>query len=151
MDSIPGIDLLNRQTERINKRRTSFWLSVVLPFIASVLVVGVLVYLIARSGMGSAGAWADTALTFLMLPMLLLCLIPLALVGVLTYGTFWLIGWLPGPLGTVETGVRRVNRGLSRGIDVGMRPLITVKAFLTAIRVGLSRLQDFTGRGEWHE
>ncbi len=148
MDSGPGIDLLNRQAERTKKRRMSLWLSIVLPFILSLAAVAALVFFVARSGMGNASVWSDTSLIFLMLPMLLLCLIPLVLVGALIYGTFWLIGWLPGPLGTVESGVRRANRSLSRVLRVGLRPLITLKAFWAAIKAALSRLQTSARRGE---
>jgi hypothetical protein len=142
------IEPLNRQAERMKKRRISLWLSVVLPFILDVLAIGAMVVFVARSGTGSASAWSDTSLIFLMIPMLLLCLIPLVLVGLLIYGTSWLIGWLPGPLGSLESGVRRVNRGMSHVLQSGLRPLIILKALWAAIKTAITRLLGSTGRGE---
>jgi hypothetical protein len=143
-----GIEILDRQAARVKKRRSSLWLSVILPFILSVVAVAALVYFVARSPAADPGAWADTSLVFLLLPLLILCLIPLVLAGLLIFGTTKLIAWLPEPLASLESGVRRVNRSLSKGIRVGLKPLIILKALWAAFKSIFTQLLAFVGRGE---
>ena len=143
-----GVEVLDRQAARVRTRRKSLWISVILPFILGVFAVAALVYFASRSSAAGPGAWADTSLVFLLFPLLILCLIPLVLTGLMIFGTTKLINWLPEPLGSVESGVRRMNRGLTRGIRVGLRPLITLKAIWAAVKSAFNQLRAWVGRGE---
>jgi len=143
-----GIEILDRQAARLRTRRRSLWLSVILPFILGVAAVAALVFFAARAPFSAPSAWADTSLVFLLLPMLILCLIPLVITGLLIFGTTKLLAWLPEPLGSLESGVRRVNRSLSKGIRIGLKPLIILKALWAAIKSVFTQLRVFTGRGE---
>ena len=143
-----GVEVLDRQAARVRTRRKSLWISVILPFILGVFAVAALVYFAARSPIAGPSAWADTSLVFLLFPLLILCLIPLVLTGLLIFGTTKLINWLPEPLDSVESGVRRVNRGLTRGIRVGLKPLIILKAIWAAVKSAFNQLRALVGRGE---
>jgi hypothetical protein len=142
---------LNRKDERAKKRRRSFWLGIALPFVLGTAALGAGVYLVSRSGVGDASAWADASLSFLLIPMLLLCLIPLALIGALIYGAQKLIGWLPEPMGSLDTGMRRVNRSVRRVMEAGLKPLISIKGFWAAWKAAFAQLRISNRRGAKYE
>jgi hypothetical protein len=117
-------DLARRQHKR--DRARLYWLEIYLPVLAGVLVVAGLVYLIWRVGFGSASAWADASLVFL-LPLVMLCgLIPLLLLGALVVAMAFLTPKLPEPMqrarefmemvsGRVRTWSYRIERPFIRG------------------------------------
>ncbi|MEJ2013690.1 MAG: hypothetical protein P8X64_15890 [Anaerolineales bacterium] len=146
-DPVTDMEKMQRRAERRRRRRTSLWLSVLLPFLAGTLVIAALVAWAWIGGAGDASAWADTSLTFLMLPLLLLCLLPFVLMLALSYGLGKLIGWLPEPLDKVDHALGQVGRGAEKVTRAAVQPLIRAKAFSAAAVAGWARLGEII-RGE---
>ena len=140
MDMVADLEVMRRKAERRRVRRRSLWLSVLLPFFLGLLGIGGLVAWAWASGAGSASAWADTSLTFLLLPLLLLCLVPFLLLGALSFGLIKLIGWLPDPLDRVDHILGRIERGSEQATRAVVQPLIRVKSLGAAFKAGWARL-----------
>lgn len=68
-----------RRESQARHRRESFW-QITLPMLVAVLVMGVAFALIVMAGPAGISGVADISLALLSIPLLLLCLIPLALV-----------------------------------------------------------------------
>lgn len=84
-----------RRESRVRHRRESFW-QITLPMLAAVLVMGLAFALIVLAGPAGISGVADISLALLSIPLLLLCLIPLALA----------IGLLVGVLVVLRTAPR---------------------------------------------
>jgi hypothetical protein len=139
-DAVADLERMRRKSERRLARRRSLWLSVLLPFFLGTLILGALVAWAWTSGTGSASAWADTSLTFLLLPFLLLCLVPFLVLAALSFGLIKLIGWLPDPLDRVDSILGRIERGSERAMRAAVQPMIRVKALSAAVQAGWARL-----------
>ena len=147
MDPVADIETARRRTTRRAARRRSLWLSVLLPFIAGTLVIAAIVAVAWRSGAGTASSWADTSLTFLLLPLLLLCLLPFALLVALSYILARLMGWLPEPLDRLDQIMQRVQAGSGRVTRTAVRPFIHLRALWAAFGAGFERFMQ-GNRGE---
>lgn len=123
--------------------RRDFILQVILPFVFGILVLTVGVILLWRAGVGTASAWADTSLIFLMIPWLCVGLVPLAVLGALWFGIFKLTAWLPAPLRKVRNYIGLSGRQLRRATDAAVKPMIVTKgvwAVVEAFFKGLGKL-----------
>jgi len=147
LDPVADIEAARRRTVRRTARRRSLWLSVLLPFIAGTLVIAAVVAVAWRSGAGTASSWADTSLTFLLLPLLLLCLLPFALLVALSYGLVRLMGWLPGPLDRLDQIMQNVQAGSGKATRAAVRPIIQLRALWAALGAGFERFMH-GNRGE---
>jgi len=147
MDPVADLERIRRSAERRQARRKSLWLGVLLPFLAGTLAIGGLVIWAWTAGVGSASAWADTSLTFLLLPLLLLCLLPFALLLALSAGLIKLIGWLPEPMDRVDHFLGQVERGTGRAARAAVQPMIKASALWAAVVAGWAWLGS-TLRGE---
>jgi hypothetical protein len=137
----------------ISPDRRAFILQVVLPLFIGLLVLAALIVLVWQSGLGTASAWADTSLIFLLIPWLCVGLLPLVALGALWYGVFKLTTWLPGPLRKGKEYIDLGNRYMRRGMDVAVKPMFTIKgiwAVVTAFFKGLASLIGIVN-GESHE
>jgi hypothetical protein len=146
-DPVMDMEMMQRKAKRRARRRTSMWLNVLLPFVVGTLAIAALVAWAWLGGTGDASAWADTSLTILLLPFLLLCLLPFILLLALSYGLGRLLGWLPEPLDKIDHALGRVERGTERVTEAAVQPLIHVKAFLAAVAAGWAKLGEIV-RGE---
>ena len=147
VDPVADLEMMRRKADRRRARRNSFWLYVLFPFFVGVLAVAALVVWAMDAGIGDASSWADTSLTFLLLPLLLLCLLPLALILGLSYGLFKLIGWLPEPLDKVDHVLGQAAYSTERVSRAAVRPLIRTKAIWAGYKAGVARI-GATLRGE---
>jgi hypothetical protein len=113
------------------------WLQIYLPlFVGLVALIG-LVFFLRGSAVGSAGAWADTSMVFLLIPVILLgFLFTLACIAV-AVGLGYLIGWLPGPIRRGWEILLRVNSGIRRGADLAARPIVSAKGVWASMRAGV--------------
>jgi hypothetical protein len=102
------------------------------------LAVGLILLFAALAGLavgeiGDASTWADIALAYLLVLMIVAALVFLAAVALLAYGVTWLIGNLPGPAWRVQQAVGRVRVGVRRGADLGVRPLVLARSMWAAV------------------
>jgi len=79
-----------RRESQVRHRRESFW-QITLPMLVAVLVMGVAFALIVLAGPAGISGVADLSLALLSIPLLLLCLIPLALVVGLLVGVVFVL------------------------------------------------------------
>jgi hypothetical protein len=144
---------LPNQAPEIKPDRRSFMLQVMLPLVIGVLILIAGVVLLGRSGVGTASAWADTSLIFLLIPWLCVGVFPLALLAAFWYGLFRLTAWLPAPMRTAKLYIDRAGGYLRKGSDLAVRPIFTVKgawAVASAIIKGLAsffRIDDGESHG----
>jgi uncharacterized membrane protein SirB2 len=134
---------LPNQSSNVKPDRRAFNLQVILPLILGILVLVSGIILLWQAGVGTASAWADTSLVFLVLPWLFVGLVPLAVLAALWYGIFKLTAWLPERLRKVTEYIELSGRYLRRGTDLAVRPLFAVKgawAVVTAFFKGLGSI-----------
>jgi hypothetical protein len=130
----------NPRTERAYKRQRR--LQIFLPLgllLVTILVGGVLLW---PATPLAASAYADTALSFLILPLILFGLIGLAVVVGAIYVLVLVMRRLPEPAYRVHLAFSRVQRGVRRGADVAVVPFIRASALgaaIRAIRLGRDR------------
>lgn len=116
---------LSRQLHKRERTRI-YWLEIYLPVLAGLLILAGLIFLVWRVGFGSASAWADVSLVFL-LPLVMLCgLVPMVLVLALVAAMAYLTPKIPEPMqqarefmeqlnGRVRTWSYRIERPFIRG------------------------------------
>jgi hypothetical protein len=153
VDPVADLEMMRHRADRRHARRNSLWLHVLFPFFLGTLAVAALVVWAGYSAIGDASSWADTSLTFLLLPLLMLCLLPLALIVALSYGLFILFGWLPEPLDKLDHVLGQVTKGTRRVTSAAVQPLIQMKAIWAGFSAGVARIgATLRGdRGERHD
>lgn len=133
------------QKSEIKPDRRTFVLQVLLPLILGVLILAAGIVLLWRAGIGTASAWADTSLIFLLIPWLCAGVFPLVLLAALWYGIFRLTAWLPAPMRAARLFINRAGEYLRRGTDLAVKPIFVVKgawAVVSAVFKGLASLFD---------
>jgi hypothetical protein len=132
-----------RKNRGIKPNRRSFVLQVILPLMIGVLILAAAIMLLWQTGIGTASAWADTSLIFLLLPWLCVGVVPLALLAALWYGVFKLTAWLPVPLRKAQGYIVQARDYLRRGTDLALKPMFIAKgawAVVTTFFRGLASL-----------
>lgn len=109
-------------------------LQVYLPLSLSTLVLAALVAWLWVGGVGDTGTWADVALILLLAPALLIGLVILAVFIALAILIGRLIGLIPEPAHRAHVIICRIERETSRGVDMALRPLLTLSALWAAIK-----------------
>lgn len=131
------------QKQKVRATRRTFLLQVLLPLLVGILILAAGIVLLWRGGVGTASAWADTSLIFLMLPWLCVGLLPMALIAALWYGVYKLTAWLPATLRQVRDYLDQAGLYLRKGSDIAVRPIFVVKgawALMTTFFKGLASL-----------
>lgn len=100
--------------ERAAYRRAILWW-IEVPLALGVLGLAVAATLLVRDGIGTASAWADVALSALILPALVLGLVGLAALASLVYLAARLLRWLPGQSAPIAARLWRVSEVARRG------------------------------------
>lgn len=115
--------------------RRSVWLEIYLPLVAGSLVLaGVAAGIVLAARGGTISAWADVSLILLILPGLVLGAILAAIAGGLAYGVGWLIGKAPPYFNIAQDFVERLAKGVRRGSDVAVAPVLGANATLAALK-----------------
>ena len=120
------VEVENTRRQHKRDRGRVYWLEIYLPALAGVLVLAGLVYGIWRFGVGSASAWADVSLVFLLPLTMLCCLVPLVVLLALVVAVAVLTPKIPEPMqkarefmemldGRVKTWSHRIERPFIRG------------------------------------
>lgn len=114
------------------KFRRQVWLQVYLPLAVGVLLLAGLAAALWRGQVATASAWADTALSLLLLLVLVFGLIVLAVFASLAFGVWYAVRRLPEPFQQVRLTVARVEHGADEVVHKAALPLIVPKAVLHA-------------------
>jgi hypothetical protein len=122
----------NPRTERKYNRQRG--LQIFLPLGLVLLIIlagGVLLW---PASPLAASAYADTALSFLILPLILFGVIALVVLVGGIYVLVQILRRLPEPAYQVQLAFDRVRRGVRRGADAAAEPFIRISAIGAAIR-----------------
>jgi len=95
---------------------------------------------LALEGVGTASAWADITLVYLLIVALIVGLVALATVGALAFGVGWVIARLPGPAMQAQALIARAAGIVRRGAEAGIRPILVTRSAWASVRVALCAL-----------
>lgn len=127
MDKTPPQPLRNPLTHA-RHRREVLW-QVTLPLaLGSLAVLVVAGLVVALGAAGDASLWADISLVWLLAPLLLACLLPLALLGGLAYAVVQVIAVLPGYARQVQDFFVLVRLRLAQAEDRLVEPLLRLQS-----------------------
>ena len=132
-------DLFPEDVSRPAEKRGD-WGWIYLPFLIAVLALVGIGFLIVRAGFGSMSAWADAALSLMLLPVIILGLIPLTLIGLMIYGLIKLIALLPEWFLSIRRIFGQAENAAQRAGDIALRPLIVMKSSWAGLRASCSWL-----------
>ena len=110
-------------------------LEIYLPLIAGSLVLaGAVAGIVLAVRGGGISVWADVSLILVILPGLAIGLILAAVAGGLAYGVGWLIGKAPPYFNLAQDFMERLAKGVRRGSDVAVAPVLGANATLAALK-----------------
>ena len=132
MDALPSQDRNREIITRKTKRH--IWLQIYLPLILGAIILAGLGIWVVLAGFGAASVWADVGLVLIIIPTFIIGLLVFAALIVITYGLFRLIGILPDPFDKVYMTVERVGEVTSQGMDISVKPVITVQKTGAALK-----------------
>ena len=121
----------------VRETRRQIWMQIYLPLGIGVIILAALVLWVWQAEFGSISVWADVALVIVLIPLFVLGLIALIVVAGLTYGAFWLFGWLPDPLHRLQSTIARMERGMQKGADSAVRPMLVVQAVIAMLKAAV--------------
>lgn len=134
MERMPGEPQPMRNPTTTRRYRRQARLQIYLPLAVILILVvagGVLLW---PGSAPAARAYADAALVFLILPVLLFGFIVLALVVGGVYLLVLLLRRLPEPAYRVQLVLGRVERKVRQGADMAARPMVRLSAIWAALR-----------------
>ena len=120
--------------------RRQIWMQVYLPLGIGVITLAALVLWVWQAEFGAVSVWGDVALVVVLIPLFVLGLITLIVSAGLTYGAFWLFGWLPDPLHRLQSTIARVERGTQKGADGVARPMLVVQAVIAMLKAAVGSI-----------
>ena len=118
----------------VRETSSQVWVQIYLPLGMGVMILAALVFWVWQAEFGAVTVWADVALVLILIPLFVLGLTALIVLVGLTYGVFWLIGWLPDPLHRLQSTIARVERGTQKGADGVVRPMLVVQAVIATLK-----------------
>jgi len=137
-DSSPTGPTRNPKTQAAFRRQVR--LQIYLPLGFGIVAVAGAGIGLALEGVGTASAWADITLVYLLIVALIAGLIALAGVGALAFGVGWVIARLPGPAMQAQALVARAAGMVRRGAEAGIRPILVTRSAWASVRVALCAL-----------
>jgi hypothetical protein len=145
-------DLYPEDVYRPAEKR-DYWVWIYLPFLIGVLVFVGIGFLVIRAGFGSASAWADTSLIFMLLPMIILGLVLLVLFGAMIFGIVKLIAMIPEWFLSIRRVFWQAENAVQRSGDIAVRPFTVMKSSWAALQESFSWLVSIAGifKGETHD
>jgi hypothetical protein len=120
--------------------RRQVWRQIYLPFFLGALVIGSVAALLWTRGLALPSAWADASLILLLLPTLVLALVPIVVLGVLSYGVVYLIQRIPGPAHEAQRAVARVRRTARQGAGIAVEPILVARSAQAVVEAVGQRL-----------
>lgn len=135
-----------KRGETAAKFRKQVWLQVYLPLALGLVLLTTLIVVLWRGPVGDASVWADTALAFLMLPVMLVGLLLLALFGALVVGVTLAVRRLPEPFEQARLAVARVEDTADQVAGKAALPVIIPSAIFHTIGAVLRYLAGIFDR-----
>lgn len=142
MESFPGERPHIRNPKTRERYRRQVWLQIFLPLGLLLLLLVVAGVFLWPGSPPAASAYADTALVFLILPVMLFGLIALAVVVAGIYLLVMALRRIPEAVYQVQLALDRVKRKVGQGADLAVRPFVrlsAIRAALGAIRLKRNR------------
>ena len=90
--------------------------------------------LVTINAIAPVGLWAEISTIFLIIPILLLSLIPLAIIIALAYGIMLLIPLLPPYTRLVQDAIRKVGAYARRWSDMAVEPILLSQSLSARVR-----------------
>jgi hypothetical protein len=120
--------LRNPITHKFHRRET-IW-QIIAPLVVGIsIILGLGIWAIVTVAQGGdVSQAADTSLIFLLIPVLILSLIPLALLGGLVYGMFRLLKILPPKFYLVQGLFLKVQERVKQGADIAVEPILRINS-----------------------
>lgn len=126
--TLPALPPPRNPLTHARHRREVLWqitLPLVLGSLAVLIVAGLVV---ALGAAGETSLWADVSLIWLLAPLLLACLLPLALLSGLAYAVVRLIAVLPGYARQVQDFFGYVGFRIAQAEDCLVEPLLRLQS-----------------------
>ncbi|MEW6717457.1 MAG: hypothetical protein AB1345_08140 [Chloroflexota bacterium] len=129
---------VNRDTQAKHRRESI--LQIYMPVILGAILFVVGAVFVGWGGAADVSRWADTSVIWLLAPLLLLSLIPLAILIAVIIGLVRLSRVLPPYLFRVQKWASKVEHGVHKGCDMLVEPFILGKSIRASIRAFFGRL-----------
>ena len=120
--------------------KRQIWLQIWLPFILGVLVLMGIVTGLVLTRAGTTSAWADAALVFLLLPILLVGMIVIVGIGILVYFVGKLARRVPGPLRMADDKMQQVEGIVRRVSGQMVKPFIHLPASWASVQAAVENI-----------
>jgi len=122
----------NPKTHAAHKRE-AFW-QITFPLILGLIFILALAVLtvMAATGDGRIAQAGDTALIFLIVPLMLTTFVSLIIFAAIAYGVFKLTGVLPGYTKQAQDALEQVRRQVQVGSDKVVEPVLKIRSFLAS-------------------
>ena len=127
----------NPITRRKHKREV-LW-QITLPFVFGLIFLLALAILITVNQIGTASSWAEISTIFLIIPLLILSLIPLALFVALIVLIMRLIPAIPPYARMVQDAIHKVGHYAKRGADMAAEPFMRTQSLSARVRTLLGK------------
>jgi hypothetical protein len=118
---------------RAAHRREVFW-QIAIPFTIGVIIIIGLAVGLGLLGVGSTSRWSDISMIWLLLPLLVLALIPIALLMGMIYGLMRVLQALPVYAFQAQNAVAQLAAGVRRVADQSVEPFLRVKSGLASLK-----------------
>lgn len=132
-------DLYPEEVSRPAEKR-NYWVWIYLPLSIGILVIVGIGFLVVRAGFGSASAWADTSLIFMLIPAIILGLVLVVLLGSMVYGIVKLIAIIPVWFISIRRVFWQAENAVQRTGDIAVRPFTVMKSSWAALQESFSWL-----------
>ena len=122
----------NPVTRRKHQREV-LW-QITAPLVVGLLLLVGMVALLGFNAVVPVSQWAELSTIFLIIPLLILSLVPLALIGTLIYLTIILIPNIPPYARLAQDAIRKVAGYAKQGADMAAEPIILVESLTARLR-----------------
>ncbi len=131
-DEFPFAKERNPVTQQAHRKQV-LW-QITIPLALAVIVVLVLAVLAATGSPQSASLWADIALIWLIIPVMIASLVLLVLLAVLAYAVIWLVRTIPGYAMQAQNFMIMVTSQVERLGNMIVEPILRVNAILASLQ-----------------
>jgi hypothetical protein len=122
----------NPVTQQAHRKQVLWQITV--PLVIAAIVILVLAVLIATGSSQSASLWADIALIWLIIPVMIASLILLALSAGLVYAVVWLVRTIPAYAMQAQNFMIMIASQVERLGNMIVEPIMRASAFLASLQ-----------------
>jgi hypothetical protein len=131
-DEFPFAKERNPVTQQAHRSQV-LW-QITIPLVIAAIVILVLAVLAATGSPQGASLWADIALIWLIIPVMIASLILLVLLAGLAYAVTWLVRTIPGYAMRAQNFMIMATSQVERLGDVIVEPILRVNAILASLQ-----------------